>query len=53
MYYEYFENTSVHSRENAHILKKGTIKCDDKMTLVYERWVKASRMYERKNEREL
>jgi len=29
------------------------IKCDDKTTLVYERWVKASRMYEGKNEREV
>lgn len=29
------------------------IKCDDKTALVYERWVKASRMHEGKNEREL
>lgn len=38
---------------SAYLGKKGTVKCVDKTVLVYERWVKASRMYEGKSEEEL
>lgn len=46
-------NSLKTSLNSAYLRKKGMIKCVDKTALVYERWVKASQMYEEKNEKKL